>query len=264
MAEDDVIVIEDLAVGYGDKLVLDGVSARIARGAITCIVGGSGSGKSTLLKAILGLIRPRRGTVTVLGERLDEVDEEAQAHLLARVGLMFQEGGLLNSLSVRDNLAIPVRAHTNLPLEIEAELIAMKLALVRLAPAIDLLPGELSGGMRKRVGLARALMLDPEIVCCDEPSAGLDPATQAEVDEVLIDLRDTLGLTVVVVTHEVASIDAIADAVVFLADHGVLFSGSLEDARASEDPALVRFFGREVAPREDESTVLGTIFANQE
>ncbi|MCB9735941.1 MAG: ATP-binding cassette domain-containing protein [Deltaproteobacteria bacterium] len=261
---DDVIVIDDLAAGYGEKLVLDGVSARVPRGAVTCIIGGSGSGKSTLLKAILGLIPARRGGVEVLGERLADLDEEAQANLLSRVGLMFQEGGLLNSLSVRDNLAIPVRAHTDLPPAIEGELVRMKLGLVRLGHAIDLFPGELSGGMKKRVGLARALMLDPEIVCCDEPSAGLDPATQAEVDDVLVDLRDTLGLSIVVVTHEVASIEAIADHVIFLADKQVLFTGTLDEAKASEEPALVRFFGREAAPREDGQALRGTIFADSE
>lgn len=261
MAHDFVIETRDLAAGYGDALVLDGITLRIRAGAVTCIIGGSGCGKSTLLKAFLGLIPARGGWVSVLGERIDELGEEQRATLFSRVGLMFQEGGLLNSLSVRENLTIPVRAHTTLPAAVEEELVRMKLALVRLEDAIDKLPGELSGGMRKRVGLARALMLDPEIVCCDEPSAGLDPSTQAEVDEIFCQLRDTLGLTVVIVTHEVQSIDSIADDIIFLEGGKIAFTGSLDEARASDDPALIRFFERRAEPREEE-TMGGTIFAS--
>ena len=250
-----VIETEDLAAGYGDKLILDGATVNIHKGAITCIIGGSGSGKSTILKAFVGLIPVRRGTVKVLGQRLEDLAEEQRSDLMARVGLMFQEGGLLNSLTVAENLAIPIRAHSQLPPEIEVELVRMKLGLVRLEHAIDKLPGELSGGMKKRAGLARALMLDPELVFCDEPSAGLDPATQAEIDQLIIQLRDTLGLSVVVVTHEVESIKAIADRIVLLEDGKVSFHDTLAAALASDNPMLSSFFGRLAAERQDEPTL---------
>ena len=250
-----VIETEDLAAGYGDKLILDGATVNIHKGAITCIIGGSGSGKSTILKAFVGLIPVRRGTVKVLGEKLEDLAEEARADLMARVGLMFQEGGLLNSLTVAENLAIPIRAHSQLPPEVEVELVRMKLGLVRLEHAIDKLPGELSGGMKKRAGLARALMLDPELVFCDEPSAGLDPATQAEIDQLIIQLRDTLGLSVVVVTHEVESIKAIADRIVLLEDGKVSFHDTLDMALESDNPMLSSFFGRLAAEREPEPTL---------
>jgi len=244
-----VIDTKDLAAGYGDQLVLDGVDLQIHAGAITCIIGGSGSGKSTVLKAFVGLIPILRGTVKVFGVELETLPEEDRATLLSRVGLMFQEGGLLNSLTVAENLAVPLRAHTQLPPEVESELVRMKLGLVRLDDALEKLPGELSGGMKKRAGLARALMLDPELVLCDEPSAGLDPATQAEVDQLIVSLRDTLGLTVVVVTHEVESIKAIADRVVLLEAGKVTFDGTLAEALASDNETLNGFFERRAKPR---------------
>ena len=249
MSTEYVIETKDLAAGYGDQLVLDGVNLSIHAGAVTCIVGGSGSGKPTVLRSFVGLIPILRGSVKVLGMELETLPEEERATLLSRVGLMFQEGGLLNSLTVAENLAVPLRAHTKLPPEVEDELVRMKLGLVRLDNAHDKLPGELSGGMKKRAGLARALMLDPELVFCDEPSAGLDPSTQAEIDQLILQLRDTLGLTVVVVTHEVESIKAIADRVVLL-DHGkVTFDGTLAEALASDNETLMDFFGRRAKDR---------------
>ena len=237
---DDVIVIDDLAAGYGEKLVLDSVSARVPRGAVTCIIGGSGSGKSTLLKAILGLIPARRGGVEVLGERLADLDEEAQANLLSRVGLMFQEGGLLNSLSVRDNLAIPVRAHTDLPPAIEGELVRMKLGLVRLGHAIDLFPGELSGGMKKRVCLARATVHDPPIMLCDDPTAGLDPVTTNRIFALLKQLQAENRATAIIVSHEVDALRPICDRFAMLERGHLIFEGTPDEARHAA-PAVRRF-----------------------
>lgn len=258
MSAEYVIETKGLAAGYGDQMVLNGVDLQIHKGAITCIVGGSGSGKSTVLKAFVGLIPILRGSVKILGVELETLGEEERATLLSRVGLMFQEGGLLNSMSVAENLAVPLRAHTHLPAEVETELVRMKLGLVRLEDALDKLPGELSGGMKKRAGLARALMLDPELVFCDEPSAGLDPATQAEVDQLIVQLRDTLGLTVVVVTHEVESIKAIADRVVLLEKGKVAFDGTLEAALASDNETLTGFFERRAKERSPTSEAAPT------
>ncbi len=245
-----VIEADDLALGFGDRLVLDGVTFKVPAGQLTCIIGGSGCGKSTLLRSFVGLAVPVRGNVTILGERVDRLSEDGRAALLARVGLMFQDGALLNSLTLSENLAIPLRAHTTLAEDLIADLVRMKLALVHLEGAGDKLPGELSGGMRKRAGLARALMLDPEVVFCDEPSAGLDPATAADIDRLFVQLRDSLGLTLVIVTHETASIHLIADRILQLEGGKIGFDGTLADALASRDPSLLAFFGRH-APDEE-------------
>ncbi len=263
MAEKWVVETKDLAVGYDGRLVLENITLKIRANVLTCIIGGSGSGKSTLLKACVGLVRPVRGTVSLLGQKLGPREpEEARDTLLSRVGFMFQDGGLLNSLSVAENLAIPMRAHTKLPRSVIDDLVKMKLALVRLEGAGDKLPNELSGGMKKRAGLARALMLDPEVVFCDEPSAGLDPVTAAELDRVFLQLRDALGLTLVVVTHETASIKLIADRIVELDHGGVNFDGTLDAALASKAPTLRAFFGRVAGDEDDgeQAPTLDTLF----
>ncbi len=164
MSDEYVIETEDLAAGYGGALILDGVTVKIRKNAITCIIGGSGCGKSTLLKAIVGQLEPLRGRVSLLGEDLYALGEEERAGVLARAGLMFQYGALLNSLTLVENLQIPLVAHTTLRADIIRAMIEMKLGLVYLSHALDRLPGELSGGMRKRAGLARAIILDPELV----------------------------------------------------------------------------------------------------
>jgi phospholipid/cholesterol/gamma-HCH transport system ATP-binding protein len=259
---DWVVETAKLSLGYEGRPVLDHIDLRIPAGALTCIIGGSGGGKSTLLKAFVGLVQPVSGTVKLLGRALGlRMPEEERSTLLARVGFMFQDGGLLNSLTVAENLSIPMRAHTRLPREVIADMVEMKLALVRLEAAADKLPSELSGGMRKRAGLARSLMLDPEVVFCDEPSAGLDPVTAAELDRLFLQLRSALGLTLVVVTHETASIKLIADRIVELDRGGVHFDGSLVDALRSRSPTLKAFFGRVAGDDDDEQApTLDAIF----
>ncbi len=240
-----VIETRDLAAGYGGGLILDGVNMSIEKNCITCIIGGSGCGKSTLLKAIVGQLQPVRGTVTLLGHDLYSVTEDERADILARAGLMFQYGALLGSLTLVENLEIPIKAHTRLRPEIIRAMIEMKLGLVYLSHALHRLPGELSGGMRKRAGLARAIVLDPDVVMCDEPTAGLDPITAAEIDELILKLRRVLGMTVIVVTHELSSIRHIADRIVMLQGGKLHFHGTLDEALASTDPALTAFFGRQ-------------------
>lgn len=242
---DTVIDARDLAAGYTGTLILDGVDVGIQRGVVTCIVGGSGCGKSTLLRAAVGLLAPRRGDVRLLGEDLYALGEDERSALLGRVGLMFQYGALLNSLSIAENMAIPMRAHTRLDPAVIDTVIRMKLGLVHLQAAGAKLPGELSGGMRKRAGLARAIALDPELLLCDEPTAGLDPNTAADLDQLLLQLKKLLGMTLVVVTHELNSIRTIADRIVMLRDARVHFHGSLTEALESDDKPLRDFFHRE-------------------
>ncbi len=248
MTIETVIEARDLVVAYGEKVILRGVSTSIPRGSVTCVVGGSGCGKSTLLRAALGLVPPRAGSIRLLGEDMQALEGEARAAFLGKLGFMYQNGALLNSISVYENLAIPLRAHTDLPPDVVDEIIHFKLGQVQLSHAVHLLPSELSGGMRKRAGFARAMVLDPEVILCDEPSAGLDPITAADLDVLLLRLRAELGITLVVVTHDLDSIKRIADRVVMLDAGRVRFDGALEAAMACDDAVVHHFFAREANP----------------
>jgi phospholipid/cholesterol/gamma-HCH transport system ATP-binding protein len=240
----DALVVENLVAGYGERIILDGVSLRVQRGEIRAVLGGSGSGKSTLLKHCVGLLEPAAGKVQVLGQALDQLEGPDRVALLRRIGVLFQYGALLGSITVGENVALPLREHTDLPDPVIRELVALKLAVVELSHAINLLPSELSGGMRKRAALARAMALDPEILFCDEPSAGLDPLTSAELDELLLRLRDRFGMAIVVVTHELASIDRIADRALMLSGGKALADGTVDELRRSDNAEMRAFFQR--------------------
>ncbi len=246
-SESALLQVENLSVRFGGKTILDDASCSVKPGTITCLVGESGCGKTTLLKSILGLVRFSRGRVTLFGENPAELGEKQFRQLRLRVGVLFQNGALLNSLNVFENVAMPVEQHTALPAPLVEEMVRARLAMLGVAHAAFQLPAELSGGMKKRVALARALMLEPEMLFLDEPSAGLDPVTSAELDRLLSSLRDALGTTMVVVTHELRSIRTIADEIIFLASGKIAFQGSLQEAEESEVPAVRRFFepGRE-------------------
>ncbi len=237
-----VIRVQDLRVAYGERLVLDGVQARVEAGEIVAIIGNSGCGKSTLLKAIIGLIQPRAGRVELFGQETGGLAPEQRAALLRRCGVMFQYGALLNSLTVGANVALPLEMHTDLPAALRAELAQARLEMVGLADAYHRYPAELSGGMRKRAALARAMALDPEILFCDEPGAGLDPVTAAEIDALLLAVNANLGTAVVVVTHELLSIGRLNGRVVMLENGTDVFSGSVAAAQAASHPAVHRFF----------------------
>ncbi len=257
--------VRDLVVKYGDNTVLSNVTATFASSEIRVILGTSGCGKTTLLKSMIGLLRPASGTVRLFGQTLGDIDAPETVVLLRRIGVLFQNGAMLGSLTTAENVALPLDMHTSLPASIIKDIVQNKLAQVGLPKAGHLYPSELSGGMRKRAALARALALEPPLVFCDEPSAGLDPVTSAGLDELLLSLRESLGITLVVVTHELASIDRIADNIVFLHKGSVLFEGKLSEAKEQRSGAIFDFFRRrergeaEAEQKNDYFTVENTI-----
>jgi phospholipid/cholesterol/gamma-HCH transport system ATP-binding protein len=233
--------IRGLQAGYGTKVILDGVDLTVPVGEIRVVLGGSGCGKSTLLRAATGLERPWKGTVELFGDPLDWTQGRPSDEAFRRIGVLFQAGALLSALTVEENVTLPLRLRNpDLPPAALRELARIKLRQVQLDGAGSKYPGELSGGMRKRAGLARALAVDPPLLFCDEPSAGLDPVSSRSLDDLLVELRDSLGITMVVVTHELDSIRAIADKITFLSGGKVIFEGTLDEA--AEGPEEVRDF----------------------
>jgi len=245
-----LLVVENVVAGYDDRTILDGVSLDVAAGEIVVVLGGSGSGKSTLLRCIVGLLPPRSGRVLIRGRDVNAATGNEREEILRDVGMAFQSAALLNSMTVEENVALPIIEHWRLDPDTATMLARMRLARVGLAGAATKLPSELSGGMRKRAGLARALALEPKLVLFDEPSAGLDPITARELDDLILSLKAQGTMGIVVVTHELGSINTIADRAVMLADGKVVVSGTLAEVRASPDPLVQAFFRREVPPQE--------------
>ena len=239
-----IIEIRDLVAKYGDKTILNNISTEIYSSEICVILGTSGCGKTTLLKNIIGLLRPFSGSVKIFGIPMGELDSEETVEVLKKIGILFQNGALLGSLTSGENIALPLKMHTTLPDTIINEIVHLKLAQVDLPHAANLYPGELSGGMRKRVAMARALVLDPPILFCDEPSAGLDPVTANGLDDLLLKIRETLGITIVVITHELLSIKKIADRIIFLHTGNLLYDGLFQDAQAIDKGPVYDFFNR--------------------
>jgi phospholipid/cholesterol/gamma-HCH transport system ATP-binding protein len=251
-ADGPAIRVENLDMVYGDFVIQRDLNFEVGRGDIFIIMGGSGCGKSTLLRHLIGLIRPGRGRILYGDQSLWDIQPEARQVLLQRLGVLYQKGALWSSMTLAENIAMPLQASTDLsPAEVR-ELCLVKLALVGLAGFEDYYPSQISGGMQKRAGLARAIALDPEILFFDEPSAGLDPVSSRLLDELILELRDSLGATIVVVTHELASIFAIGNNSVFLdADTKTMIAqGDPKQLLADcPDPKIQRFLRRgEEAP----------------
>jgi phospholipid/cholesterol/gamma-HCH transport system ATP-binding protein len=226
---------------FDDRPVLDAIRLDVFRGETLCILGGSGSGKSTLLRLMIGNIKPDGGDIVGLGKSLAKMTTRELTEYRKSIGVLFQSGALYNSMTVGENVALPLREHTDLPDETIEIMVKIKLELVGLRKHAEKMPGELSGGMKKRAGLARAIALDPKILFYDEPSAGLDPVTSHEIDILISDLNRKLGVTSVVVTHEMDSAFRIADRMVLLDRGKFIVSGTPDEMKDSTDP-LVRQF----------------------
>lgn len=239
---DNIIEVTDLHSYYGEQHVLDGVNFSVRRGEIMVIIGGSGGGKTTVLKNVIRLLTPSSGSIRLLGKEMTEIEEENLEVVLRDVGVMYQHGALLNSLCVGENVALPLEMHTKMSPELRREVAELKLWQVELENVYAKFPKELSGGMQKRAAVARAIVMDPQIIFCDEPSAGLDPVTTRDLDHLLINLNDTLGMTIVVVSHEIESIKRIADRVTYIEKGRVLFTGPMDEAFERRIPSLMTFF----------------------
>ena len=238
-----VISVKDVVTRFGKNLVHDGVSLSIKEGEIYGLLGGSGSGKSTLLKEMIMLLSPQSGEISVLGYNLSNIDAKSAQNLRRQWGVLFQSGALFSSLSVAENIAFPLKEYTDLPPDLINELVDIKISMVGLSSDTSTLyPAQLSGGMKKRASLARALAMDPKLLFLDEPTSGLDPVGAEEFDKLILSLRDLLGLSVVMVTHDLDSIWTVIDRFAVLADHKVVAEGSLDEVLKSNHPVIEKFF----------------------
>ena len=241
--KDTVIEVRGLLSQFGERVIHEDLDLDVARGEILGVVGGSGTGKTVLLNSIIGLKEPDGGTVRLLDHDLTEATKADMADIERRTGVLFQQGALFSSLTVLQNVASPLVEHTELPRSLIEEIAAMKIALVGLGPeSHHLKPAELSGGMRKRAGLARALALDPELLFLDEPTAGLDPIGAAAFDELIRSLANDLGLTVFMITHHLDSLYAICDKVAVLADKHVVIKATVSELERSDHPWIHEYF----------------------
>lgn len=239
-----VVQVEDLVAHYGEREILHGVAFDVRRGEIMVIMGGSGSGKTTLLRHLIGLERATRGCVELLGHNICAMTELEYFDFCRHIGVAFQSGALFSSLTVGENIELPLREHTRLDAHTMRIMTRMKLEVVDLAGFEDLMPSELSGGMIKRAAFARAIIMDPQLLFCDEPSAGLDPVVSRSLDELILRLRDAMEMSIVVVTHELESAFGIADRITVL-DHGeVLLVGTVEEVRNSDNARVQSLLNR--------------------
>jgi phospholipid/cholesterol/gamma-HCH transport system ATP-binding protein len=249
MSKRPIIQVRNLVAGYGEEVILHDISFDVHEGEIFVILGGSGCGKSTLLKHLIGLIRPMAGEVIIDSYDISRADEETFQEILKKIGVLYQSGALFGSMTVAENIALPIGEYTDLSPKSIAALVKMKLGLVHLDGYENHLPSEISGGMKKRAGLARAMALNPKVLFFDEPSAGLDPVTSAELDNLIIHVNKTLGTTMVIVTHELPSIFTVSHRVIMLDKRvkGIIAEGDPKHLRDhSQNRFVKQFFNRQV------------------
>lgn len=252
MADRPIIEVQDLAVGYGETVILQDVNFEIRAGEIFAILGGSGCGKTTLLKSMIGLRKPLRGVIVIDGTDIVTAEGRERLDLLKKIGVAYQSGALFGSMTVLTNVSLPLVEFTDLPGPQIERIAQMKLKAVGLQGAAYKMPAELSGGMRKRAAIARALAMDPKILFLDEPSAGLDPITSAQLDELILELSRGLGITFVLVTHELPSIFAVADRVILVDREAktIVAEGKPQELRdQSDNPVVRQFFHRQLDPQ---------------
>src|SRR5216110_3626122 len=243
-----MLSVRDLHVRYGDREILHGVSFDVQQGETLVILGGSGSGKSTLLRTLVGLERPSSGEIWLRGKNLAAISSQEMDEIRKKIGMSFQGGALFGSMTVGENVALPLREHTKLEDSTIEIILRLKLDQVGLSGFEDYMPSQLSGGMKKRAAVARALAMDPEILFFDEPSAGLDPIIAAGVDQLLLKLKEAFGITIIVVTHELASAFLIADRMVLIDKGNVVAIGPAEEMRSSTHPRVRQFLDRVAEP----------------
>ena len=251
-----IISVRNLKAGYGDEIILEGVSFDVREGEVFAILGRSGCGKTTLFKTIIGLLPPERGEVIIDGDKVLPVAEGGSERVLRKIGVLFQSGALFSSMTLAENVAFPLRQYTTLPERTIEQLVILKLSQVGLTGCEKMLPLELSGGMQKRAALARAMALDPKILFFDEPSSGLDPVTSVELDRTILEINRALGTTMIIVTHELSSIFAIANRVIMLdgQEKRIIAEGKPEELKErSDDPRVRDFFSRSAPLEEDKS-----------
>ena len=248
MSAEPIIQIHDLHAHFQTLQVLRGINLDIFPNETIVILGRSGCGKSTLLRNIVGLLRPTSGFAKVKGVDLSAAVEPPRNEVLKKLGMLFQGGALFNSMTIAENVSLPLVEHTQLEPSTIQIMARIKLELVGLSDFEHFMPSQLSGGMKKRAALARALAMDPEILCCDEPSAGLDPIVAAGIDQLLLKLKQAFRMTLIVVTHELSSVFVIADRIALLDDGEIVFSGTKEQMRTSDHPVVVQFLERRADP----------------
>jgi len=241
---ENVLEVSKLNTWYGDKKILSNINLSVSRNEIMVIMGHSGSGKSTLLRYILGLEKTKEGVIKLLGSELSGLNKDELYKLRKRIGVAFQNGALFSSMTVGENIQLPLHENTNLDKNTIQIMSRIKLELMQLSGTESLMPAELSGGMLKRAGLARAVIMDPELLFFDEPSAGLDPITSAHLDNLILQLRDTLNMSIIVVTHEIESAFKIADRIIILDRGEIILEGNKDEIKMSNDPRIINMLER--------------------